>query len=129
MKKLLSGSVAAATLALLSNGCASTPEPTTALSQAQSEVSVAEATGAQEVPEASLHLKMAKDGVAQAQRLMQEQKYSEASEVLKRAQLDAELATSLAHEEEAKAKAQEQVERVKSLEQTNTQKAAPGVPG
>ena len=129
MNQLTIGSSALLTLTLIMSGCASTPEPHTALAEAQAEVSVAEATGAQEVPEASLHLKMAKDAITEAERLMQENKNAQATAVLSRAQLDAELAASLAQEQDMKTKAQEQLDRVKSLEQTNNQQTTPVVPG
>lgn len=129
MNQLTTGSSTLLALTVLMSGCASTPEPHTALAEAQSEVSVAEATGAQEVPEASLHLKMAKDAIAEAERLMQENKNDEATAALNRAQLDAELAASLAQEEEMRTKAQEQLDRVKSLDQTNNQPTATVVPG
>src|SRR5690606_26225336 len=124
MKKLLNASCALLTLATLTTACTQSPEPRTALTETQSEVSVAEATGAQKVPEASLHLKMAKDGVAQAQRLMNEKKYDEARAVHHRAQLDAKLATSLTREQEAKVKAQEQSDRLKSLNQSSSDESS-----
>ena len=119
MYRQLVGGAALAVIMISMSGCAQTPPPHTALAKAQSTVAAAEAKGAQQVPEASLYLKMAKDGVQAAQVLMAEDKNQRASAVLQRARLDAELAASLATEEQMKAKTQEQLDRDKSLEQTN----------
>jgi hypothetical protein len=100
------------------------PPPHAALTETQSTVAAAEAKGAQQVPEASLYLKMAKDGVQSAQGLMNEDKNRRAAAVLQRARLDAELAASLATEDQAKQQAQQQLDRVKSLEQTNNARLA-----
>ena len=129
MNRLLHGAALAVIMSLMS-GCAQTPPPHTALTKAQSTVAAAEAKGAQQVPEASLYLKMAKDGIESAQVLMAEDKNKRAAAVLDRARLDAELSASLATEEQAKKQAQEQLERVKSLQQTNkAQLAAPQTQG
>jgi len=100
-------------------GCAQTPPPHSALTDAQARVSAAEAKGAQQVPTASLYLKMAQDGIETARALMAEDKNKRAAMVLQRAQKDAELAASLANEDLMKRKANEQIEHVKSLQQTN----------
>lgn len=106
-------------LAVITSGCSNQEPPHSALTEAQSAVSAAEARGAQQVPQASLYLKMAKDEITEAEKLMEEKEYEAASVALERAEMDAKLAESLATEEEAKSKAQEQLERVNSLRQTN----------
>lgn len=124
MKSLLTGGLALTALAITTSGCSSQTAPHSALTEAQSAVSAAEAKGAQQVPQASLHLKMAKDSINEAQRLMSDKEYEAAKVVLERAQIDAELAESLAKEKEAKQKAQEQLNRVKSLQQQANAKIA-----
>ena len=119
MNRYLVGGSVVAGITILMSGCAQTPPPHTALTNAQSTVAAAEAKGAQQVPEASLYLKMAKDSIAAAQVLMNEAKNKRAAGVLERARIDAELAASLATEDVMKRKAQEELERVKSLQQTN----------
>ncbi len=103
--------------------CSSNKPPNTELTAAQSAVSAAEARGAQEVPQASLHLKMAKDAIGEAEEFMKNKDYEKAKAALERAHIDAQLAKSLATEEQIKEEAQEQIERVKSLEQTNARMA------
>jgi hypothetical protein len=105
----------------LAVGCSSQQAPHTALTEAQSEVSAAEARGAQDVPQASLHLKMAKDAIAEAETLMKDGENEKARAALERAHVDAKLAKSLATENQIKEQAQEQIDRVKSLEQANAQ--------
>lgn len=124
MNKHLACGSALTAIMILSTGCAKTEPPHTALSKAQSAVSAAEAKGAQKVPDASLYLKMAKDGIDQAEALMNEDEHERAAAVLERARVDAELAISLATEEDMKNKAQEQMNRAKSLQQSNNAQMA-----
>lgn len=123
MKKKWNGPLGLAMCTALAVGCSNQKAPHTALTEAQSEVSAAEARGAQEVPQASLHLKMAKDAIAEAKQLMEEGQHEEAKAALERANIDAKLAKSLATEEQIKDEAQEQIDRVKSLEQANARMA------
>ncbi len=116
-------SLGLAMCAALAAACSNQEAPHTALTEAQSEVSAAEARGAQGVPQASLHLKMAKDAIVEAEQFMEEGKHKEAKAALERAQLDAKLAKSLATEDQIKEEAQEQIDRVKSLEQANARLA------
>jgi hypothetical protein len=58
----------------------------------------AEALGNDTVPEAGLHLKMAKDQIAKAQALIADGDMENADLVLKRAEADAELAEAMSRE-------------------------------
>lgn len=110
-------------------GCTNQEPPHSALTAAESAVSAAEARGAQQVPQASLHLKMAKDSIAQAEELIKEDEFDAAHVALQRAEMDAKLAESLATEEEAKGKAREQMERVNTLQQSNAQRSTSAAGG
>lgn len=124
MNRQLAYGLALSSIMISIAGCAQTPPPHTALTEAQSRVAAAEAQGAQQVPQASLHLKMAKDSIEEARMLMNEDRNERAAVVLERARMDAELAASLATEEAMKKKANEELERVKSLQQTNNARVA-----
>lgn len=127
MKNTKSGALLAAMFLL--GACASTGTPHGELSSAKSAISAAEAKGAQDVPQASLYLKMARDGVNRAETLIEEDKFRDAVRVLDRAELDAELAASLAEEEEVKVKAHEQLDRVKSLRQSHLEQSGADAQG
>jgi hypothetical protein len=104
-----------AALALTVAGCGSAPVPAENVTQAKSSISAAEAVGAQSVPKSALHLKMAKDQVAQAEAMIQDGETEEAKLVLLRAQADAELALALAREASIRAEAQAAMKKVQDL--------------
>ncbi len=97
-------------------GCAAQQVPQAEHVDTKSTVKAAEVAGAQEVPRASLYLKMAQDGVKDAEALMAEEKYDEARQELERAKIDADLALSLTREEEIRQEAEEEKQRLKELE-------------
>jgi predicted transposase YbfD/YdcC len=82
-------------LALLIVGCGSSAVPNAEFANAKGAVSAAEASGAQDTPQASLYLKMSKDGLILAQQQMAEEQYDEARRTLEKAEADAALAASL----------------------------------
>ncbi len=89
------------------------------VASARSAVSAAEASGAQEVPQASLHLKMARDGIAEAERVMEDEP-EQAKEILERARADAELAKSMTEEDQARREADIAIQRIERLQQSNS---------
>ena len=104
-------------LTTLTAGCGSGPKPEAQASKSKAAVSAAEAVGAQSYPKAALHLKMARDQVGTAERLMANGDNDEADLVLQRAEADAELALALAREEKQRAEAREALQKVEELKQ------------
>lgn len=88
-------------VASLVAGCASYPQPTDNLANSTAAVRGAEEAGAQQVPDAALHLRLAEEQNDKAKRMMADGDNERAHYLTMRAQSDAELALSLAHEEEA----------------------------
>ena len=97
-------------------GCASTPLKTDA---STSGIRAAEEVGAADVPQASLHLQLAKEELARAKSLAANDQREKADSMLMRAEVDAELAVALSREETEKAEARAEVERVRQLRQDN----------
>ena len=92
--------------AAMLTACGGSEAPTYQLTQSQGEIRAAEEVGAGEVPQAALHLKMAKDYLRRAQTLIDDEEYDRARWALQRAESDAELAIALAREAEQHAEAQ-----------------------
>jgi hypothetical protein len=108
----LSGLLAVAGFAV---ACGGAPVPQDRLTAAEAAVSAAEAGGAHNVPKAQLHLKQAREGIAEAKALIADDENERANEVLKLAEVDAELSLALAREGAVKAEAQEAVDEVAKL--------------
>jgi hypothetical protein len=104
-------------LALLACGGSSLPAPK--VTEAESAVSAADAVGAANHPRAALHLKMARDQLAEAKTLIRNGDEDEARLVLDGAAADAELALMLTREEQARAQATQAAQSVKSLGSAN----------
>jgi len=103
-------------LAIVIVGCVHGPvklntEPTTSAIRAADEV------GAAKVPQAALHLQLAKEELEQAKGLAEKGKKEEAEGMLLRADADAELSVSLSHQEAAKMEAEQALEKVRKLEE------------
>ncbi len=81
----------------------------------QAAISAADAVGARNEPRAALHLKMARDQVAQAQNLSQNGKEQEAALMLDRAHVDAELALMVTRETTARNEAVKAKREVQGL--------------
>src|SRR5262245_54084437 len=92
--------------------CGGAAVPQEQLTSAKAASSGAEVGGAAEDPKAALHLKLAKEGIAEAERLIEEGDNEEAERALWRAQVDAELALTLAKQTKAKAEASEANEQL-----------------
>jgi regulator of protease activity HflC (stomatin/prohibitin superfamily) len=98
-------------------GCASAPPLRTEAST--SGIRAAEEAGAAKVPQASLHLQLAKEELELAKRLSAKGEKEKAASMLLRAEADAELAVVLSHEDAEKAEAMAAVKRVRQLRQDN----------
>jgi hypothetical protein len=97
-------------------GCAGAPlraEKSTAAIRAAEEV------GAKDVPQAALHLQLAKEGLARAEKLSKDGEPDQARSMLSRSEADAELAVVLSREESEKQEAIKAVERVRQLKLAN----------
>jgi hypothetical protein len=108
--------MAAATTAI-AVGCASTPPLRTEASS--SGIRAAEEVGAAKVPQASLHLQLAKEELENAKKLAANDEKEKAVSMLSRAEVDAELAVALSREDAERADAQAAVDRVRQLRQEN----------
>lgn len=96
-------------------GCGAGAVPNSQLTTAESAVRAAEVGGAEELPKGELHLKYARDAIAEARTLMDKGDNKEATLRLEKATVDAEQALALAEEEEARIAAQDQLDQIKEL--------------
>jgi hypothetical protein len=97
-------------------GCASAPLRTEA---STSGIRAAEEVGAAKVPQASLHLQLAKEELELAKGLAAKDEKKKAASMLLRAEADAELAVALSRGDAEKSEARAAVERVRQLRQDN----------
>lgn len=104
-----------ASFALVSACGGSAPVPETEKTKALADIRAAEEVGAGQVPKAALHLKMARDQVATAERLIADDENEEAAMVLARAQADADVAIALSHETRLRGDAQVVRDKVEKL--------------
>jgi hypothetical protein len=100
---------------LTAAACGSAPPPTGQLTQSKAAVRAAEEVGAENTPKAALHLKMARDHLKNAEALVVEEEFEDATLILKRAESDAELAIALSKEAQARAEAEEAMRKVQEL--------------
>jgi hypothetical protein len=109
---------ALACLAVLA-ACGGSPKPTAQLHEAEKNIERARAVGAQDTPQAALHLKMASDLVQEAKQQISEGKLDNeiAMQNLRRASADAELAEALTREQKASDEAATVQERLQKLRQ------------
>lgn len=98
-------------------GCANAPPLRTEAST--SGIRAAEEAGAAKVPQASLHLQLAKEELELAKVLVAKGEKKEAASMLLRAEADAELAVALSRGDAQKAEAMAAIERVRQLRQDN----------
>ena len=97
--------------------CASGPSVQPQLTQTAGAVRAAEEVGAQQLPPAALHLKLAHENLDHGKALAEEDENEEARRALERASIDAELAIALVKED----RAQKELDGVKSeLQDLNT---------
>jgi len=102
-------------LALLAVGCGSSSVPLDKLTDAKATVRAAQEAGAQNTPQAALHLKMANDELAQAQRAIDDKDNDRARLLLNQAQADADLSLALARGTEEQRQAQEAQAKIDAL--------------
>ncbi|MEK6699374.1 MAG: DUF4398 domain-containing protein [Nitrospirota bacterium] len=102
--------------AAIAAGCASAPLRTEA---STSGIRAAEEAGAAKVPQASLHLQLAKEELELAKGLAAKGEKEKAASMLLRAEADAELAVALSRGDAEKSEARAAVERVRQLRQDN----------
>lgn len=107
--------VALAAIAMVA-GCANAPLRTEV---STSGIRAAEEAGAAQVPQASLHLQLAKEELASAKILSEKGEKEQATSMLLRAESDAELAVVLSHKDDEKSEARAAVERVRQLRKDN----------
>lgn len=82
-------------------------------------IRAAEEVGAAKVPQASLHLQMAKEELALARGLAAKGEKNEAASMLLRAEADSELAVALSRGDAEKTEALSAVDRVRELQKDN----------
>ena len=117
MKKAISLTILMVVGLALLSGCASAPPLRTEAST--SGIRAAEEAGAANVPQASLHLQLAKEELELAKGLSAKGEKARAVSMLLRAEADAELAVELSHGDAEKAESKAAVERVRQLRQDN----------
>lgn len=103
-------------LLMFAAGCAESV-PTEKVAATDSSIRAAEEVGAHHVPQAALHLQLAKEENGQAQKLIKDGDAKHAEGQLLRAQADAELALALAREAPMQAEAQQEADKARSLQQ------------
>lgn len=106
-------------LSLSTAACGGAAVSQEAVVAANSSVAAAEAVGAQNEPQASLHLKIAKDDIEYAEQLIEENKNDKARAALERAKYDADLASALTREVRTKEAAEKAAARIEELQKKN----------
>jgi hypothetical protein len=102
-------------------GCGGAPRPEARIASSQGAIRGAEVAGAEGVPQAALHLKLAQEQRQEALELVKEADNHRADLLLARAEADAELAVALAREATAKAEAEKAAEDVEDLKKRAAQ--------
>jgi outer membrane murein-binding lipoprotein Lpp len=97
-------------------GCANAPLRTEA---STSGIRAAEEAGAAQVPQASLHLQLAREELESAKRLAAKGEKEKADSMLMRAEADAELAVAFSHKDAEKSEAMAAIERARQLRKDN----------
>lgn len=114
MKNIVLSMIALAGLTAACGG--SFPQPTERLASSEAAIRSAKELGAQNDPQAALHVKLADEQINTAKGLMKDGEHKRADLVLQRASADAELAVMITRERAAKTSAQ------KANETLNNQK-------
>lgn len=110
--------------AMVLTGCVAQAQVPTRMSEPKMIVAAAQEKGAANNPEAQLHLKLAKDRIRQAERLLHEGDRDDAELLLLRAEADAEYALALLRRDETRHQAerlQMQIDELHSEMETATQ--------
>ena len=106
----------AGAVATAAAGCASAPIHTEATT---SGIRAAEEGGAANVPQAALHLRLARDQLKAAEGLARDGEKDQAVSMLSRAEADAALSLALSHEDNQKSQSRSALARVRRLQQDN----------
>ncbi len=101
--------------------CGGAAIPQDKLTSAEAAVRAAEVGGAPENPKAALHLKYARDQIAEAKKYIEEEENEVAAALLDRAGVDAELALALARVENARAEAAAALQEVNKLKERQSE--------
>jgi hypothetical protein len=101
------------------------PEPRDQLTASESALRAAEVAGAQNSPQSALHLKRAREQIDLGKGLIVEGENERAEWILRRAQADADLALSLATEEEQRKKAADAKEELEQLQDSIRRRSQP----
>jgi len=104
------------TAAACATACAASQPPTDRMTSAQAAVRAAHDVGAQKVPEAQLHVRLAEEQIRKARSLIDNGDNSRADLILQRANADAELGLALAREEATRDQAQRVLEQTRGLQ-------------
>ena len=104
--------------------CASPQPPTRELKSASGAIRAAQEMDADEYPQASLHLVLARESLAKAERLIADEKMESAKVLLARARADAELSLTLARVEKTRIAARRVARQVAALERETARRAA-----
>ena len=86
---------------LLAAACGGSPVPAHQMATSQAAIRAADELGAENHPQAALHLKMARDREARAEKLSREGDNESAKALLEEAQVDAEFALVIARKQQA----------------------------
>jgi hypothetical protein len=108
-------------LAVTALGCGGSPKPVAQLSSSEGAIRGAQEAGAAEVPDATLHVKLAQEQREDALKLISAGENHRAQMMLARAEADAELAIALARSANASAEAQKAAEAVQELQRKAAQ--------
>lgn len=113
-------------------GCASYPQPTENLASSVGAVRGAQEAGAEQLPDAALHLRLAQEENEKAKQFMNDGENERAAYMTERARADADLALALAHQERAQKRAQQASASVPAAQpeqpQVQPQPVAPTTP-
>ena len=104
--------VASIALGAVLAGCGGAPPPNDKMAAAEAAARGAREVGADQVPAASLHLRLADEQIAKAKAAIADDDNENARMLLNRAQADAELALALARESKARGEAQAALDQV-----------------
>lgn len=106
------------TLLLASCSQGVSPAVTRQTAETSAAVARAEAGGAENEPQAALHLKLAREGIAQAGRFIAAGDGDDAQRALERADLDAELAVALTRESRLESRARQARAEIEQLQRS-----------
>jgi len=103
-------------LALMAAACGGAQLNQARVAEVQSSVRAAEAVGANDQPRAALHLQLARDEMAAAKRSADDGDEDNASLLLERARIDAELALQLAKTDQEQEKARQAWQKIQDIQ-------------